>query len=356
MSAPLPPLPDAFRERLTDDLGAAEAGELADALADAPVRGLRRHPRRIDGAALQQATGWDLADVPWAPDGHVLGAEPRGVPAGRHPLHEAGAYYLQDPAAMAVVESVRDVLDVIDDGDDASGEAPWAIDLAAAPGGKATHLASLLDGRGVLVANDIHPTRVEALGRNLERWGARGTIIANEAPAALAAAWGPAFDLVVLDAPCSGEGMFRKSADARSMWSPAAVRTCSARQRDLFGDAVALLRPGGRLVYSTCTFAPEENEAVVAWALAAHPELELEPVELAGVDRGRPGWAPEGTPADVAARLVRTVRLWPHRQTGDGHFVARFVQGAFLGEGPLRVGSHVDPDLGTVLVSLRWSR
>ena len=141
--------------------------------------------------------------------------------------------------------------------------AEWVIDLAAAPGGKATHLASLMQNQGLLVANEVTGSRVRALGENLERLGVRHALITSESVQKLAARWGAVFDRVLLDAPCSGEGMFRKSAEAVSQWSEYLVQSCATRQDGLLADAAQLVRPGGVLVYSTCTFAPEENERVI---------------------------------------------------------------------------------------------
>ncbi|RME42407.1 MAG: hypothetical protein D6791_17775, partial [Chloroflexi bacterium] len=194
------------------------------------------------------------------------------------------------------------------------------LDLAAAPGGKATHIASLMQHEGLLVANDIHPKRVWELAGNLERWGARNVAITNESPERLADRLEGFFDRVLVDAPCSGEGMFRKSETARSEWEPALVRGCSVRQTAILKEAARLVRPGGLLGYSTCTFAPEENEAVVARFLREHPEFELvEPARAPEFARGRPDWVEEGL---RLPELERTVRLWPHQISGEGHFVA----------------------------------
>ena len=193
------------------------------------------------------------------------------------------------------------------------------LDLAAAPGGKATHIAALLDGEGLLVANEVIAGRVKALGENLERWGAANVVLTNDEPARLAERLGPVFDRVLLDAPCSGEGMFRKSPVALRAWSPEHVAGSAVRQGKILAEAARLVRPGGRLLYSTCTFAPEENEAQIARFLAAHPGWDLVGIpKRDGIAPGRPEWSgvPESHP------LERAARLWPHRLAGEGHFLA----------------------------------
>jgi NOL1/NOP2/fmu family ribosome biogenesis protein len=172
-----------------------------------------------------------------------------------------------------------------------------------------------------MVANELHHARVQALADNLDRWGSWRTAIASETVARLAARLPEAFDRVLLDAPCSGEGLFRRRPAAAAQWRPGHVRGSAERQRGLLADAARLVGPGGVLVYSTCTFAPEENEQQVAGFLAAHPGWELAEIPWhAGFAPGRPDWAPGGPP-----ELARTDRLWPHRLRGEGHFIAKLV-------------------------------
>ncbi len=284
-------------------LGAEADAFLASLQRPSPV-GLRVNTLKCNPERFQQLSPWRLGPVPWCASGFLLGdatARP-----GLHPLHRAGVYYLQDPSAMAVAEAATP-----EPGD-------WVIDLAAAPGGKATHLASLMK-RGLLVANEVTRGRVRALGENLERCGVRGALITQSGVGELARRWGAVFDRVLLDAPCSGEGMFRKSAEALSQWSTYLVRSCAARQNGLLAEAARLVKSGGVLVYSTCTFAPEENEAVVARFLRETPEFELEPLpHRSGVRPGRPDWI-----AEPSAGLEHTARFWPHLVPGEGHFVAR---------------------------------
>lgn len=229
---------------------------------------------------------------------------------GSHPYHAAGLYYLQEPSAMVVGSVMRPQ----------PGE--LVLDLAAAPGGKATHLITLMGDEGLLVANEVNAGRVRYLAENLERWGARNTLITNDTPERLAAAFGPVFDRVLVDAPCSGEGMFRRQGGFD--WSEAIVAACARRQTAILDTAADLVRPGGLLAYTTCTFSPEEDEAVVARFLATHADYELvAPPQYAGFAPGRPDWLePDWLPAGQAEQLRHAVRLWPHRFVGEGHFIA----------------------------------
>jgi 16S rRNA C967 or C1407 C5-methylase (RsmB/RsmF family)/NOL1/NOP2/fmu family ribosome biogenesis protein len=248
-----------------------------------------------------------LSPVPWCAEAFVLRAE-AGARPGKHPYHAAGLFYLQDPSAMAPVELL----------DPQPGEI--ILDLAAAPGGKSTHIAARMQGEGLLISNEVIHKRGWELAGNLERWGATNVAITTEPPERLAERWPGYFDAVMVDAPCSGEGMFRKSEAARQEWTPALVEGCALRQRGILDHAAALVKPGGRLVYSTCTFAPEEDEGAVAQFLDAHADFELiQPPRRPGFDRGRPEWLR----ADLQrAELAWCVRLWPYRAPGEGHFAA----------------------------------
>jgi NOL1/NOP2/sun family putative RNA methylase len=265
--------------------------------------GLRVNTLKTTPQEVQQRLGWSFEPVPWCATGLYV---PEGMRLGKHPYHAAGLYYLQEPSAMAVAEA----LDV--------QPGQHVLDLAAAPGGKATQIAALLQHRGLLVANEIDGGRVKALGENLERWGARNVVVANDTPERVADHFGAVFDRVLLDAPCSGEGMFRKNAAAQTEWSASHVQGCALRQERILNKAARLVKPGGRLVYSTCTFAPEENEKRIAAFLNAHKDWEL--VELPkqhGFQPARPAWA-----EPPLLELEHAVRLWPHRLRGEGHFIA----------------------------------
>ncbi len=243
--------------------------------------------------------------TPWCPNGYLL-PQDLEVNLAQHPYHAAGVYYLQEPSAMAPAEILSPQ----------PGER--VLDLCAAPGGKSTHIAALMNNTGLLVANDTHPRRARTLAMNLERCGVTCAVVLNETPERLAARWPGHFDRVLVDAPCSGQGMFRKSKPARAEWQPGRIKTDAARQAAILDAAAQLVRPGGVIVYSTCTFEPDENEGNVARFLQRHCDFELQAIEhQPGFAPGRPEWA-DGNPA-----LRKTVRLWPHLSVGEGHFVAK---------------------------------
>jgi NOL1/NOP2/sun family putative RNA methylase len=274
-----------------------------------PVDGLRTNSLKTSAQRLQDLLEVPLESIPWCQAGFRL---PRATKTGRRPYHAAGLYYLQEPSAMAVAEILSPQ----------PGER--ILDLSAAPGGKATHLAALMQNRGFLLANEIHAQRARELLENLERWGARNTAITNETPERLAEAFGAFFDRVLVDAPCSGEGMFRKSEAARRDWSPEFVRGCSLRQGEILKQAGRLVKPGGYLLYSTCTFNPLENETVVARFLDEFPEFSTAAVPARpGFEPGRPEWIEDAGISDRACQqLKHAVRIWPHTAPGEGHFMA----------------------------------
>nr|WP_281423170.1 RsmF rRNA methyltransferase first C-terminal domain-containing protein [Paenibacillus oenotherae] len=285
----------------------------------------RKYGFRVNGLKLStddylKLSPWGewLVPIPWAADGYYY---EEGDRPGKHPHYHAGFYYIQEPSAMVPAE----LLDV-QPGD-------RVLDLCAAPGGKSTQLAAKLQGSGILVTNDNARERTKALAKNIELAGIRNAVVLNEEPAALANVFEGWFDRILVDAPCSGEGMFRKDESMIGEWERHSVARCSVMQRDILRHAERMLAPGGTLVYSTCTFSPEENEAQIAELLAACPELDVVPVQLAhGWAPGRPEW----TNAEVIGRtssepeqeddrinsISGTVRLWPHLTEGEGHYAA----------------------------------
>lgn len=305
------PWPQAFAERMERLLGAADWTAF-QAVQDEPLcRGLRVNPLKMTAARLADALPFPLVRVPFAPDGFAV---PPGFRAGADPLHHAGAYYMQEPSAMSAVTIL------------APRPGERVLDLCAAPGGKTTQIAGALRGQGIIWANEVVRTRIPALCQNLERCGVRNAVVSCRDVQTLCSALPGWFDAVLVDAPCSGEGMFRKEPAALADWSLDAVRHCAARQRDILRAAATAVRPGGRLCYSTCTFAPEEDECQVAAFLAEHPDFEL--VD-SGVTFGRPGFAWDrvrdfGAEAGEAVPdLTRCRRIFP-ADGGEGHFVALF--------------------------------
>lgn len=301
---PLPP--QAFLDAVAPLLG-AEWDAFAATYAQPPVMGLRVNTLKLPASALRQRLApLNLEPVPWCPSGFYVNADAAaraGLRLGKSPLHAAGLYYLQDPSAMAAAAAL------------APQPGERVLDLCAAPGGKSTHLAAQMHNQGLLVANEMVPGRAAIVAENLERWGVRHAIVANETPARLAARWPGVFDCVLVDVPCSGEGMFRRllADGARVQWSAAQVSGCALRQSDILQAAAEMLRPGGRLVYSTCTFNVEENERVIARFLHDRSDFELAALP------GAPGWAPGLGPLAGHAGVAR---LWPQQAAGEGHFLA----------------------------------
>lgn len=327
------PIPEGFLNRMQSFLE-ADYNSFAESLRLQATSGLRANSFKVFPDKLLEMMPVELSPLPWCRTGFWLPAAeelPADFYLGKHPYHAAGLYYLQEPTAMAVVEML----------DPQPGER--VLDLAAAPGGKATHIVSRMGNSGLLVANDVHSQRVWELAENLERWGARNTIIFNETPERLAGQFPGFFDRVLLDAPCSGEGMFRKSDSARRDWSPGLVHSCASRQRTIIEQAAKLVRPGGTIVYSTCTFAPEENEAVIGGFMQDHPDFQIHlPPNLQGYSRGHPEWTGP-LPGSIADQLENTIRLWPHQLQGEGHFIARLDHTG--GRSGSRRGTHKNPRL-----------
>jgi NOL1/NOP2/sun family putative RNA methylase len=302
-------LPAAFLSKMAPLLG-DEYDEFVLSLQQQPLVGLRVNTLKISAEQFSQLSQYSLSPIPWCSCGFIVNEqklETQQIPPGKHPYHAAGVYYLQEPSAMAAAEALSPLL----------GEK--VLDLAAAPGGKATHLASLMKNTGVLVANEIHPRRVWDLAENLERCGITNAIVTNETPQRLADHFGEFFDRVMLDAPCSGEGMFRKSDIARKEWKPDLPSSCAVRQTGIIEQASRMVKPGGCLAYTTCTFSPEENEGVITKFLQQHPEFQLcSDLHIPGLLPAHPEWI--GLP--LSADLSQAKRIWPHRSPGEGHFLA----------------------------------
>ena len=295
-------LPVEFQNRMQEMLGEEYEAFLKGY--DKPrFHALRRNPLKIQKDEFLNIIPFELQEVPWAEHGYYY--ENTDQP-GKHEFHEAGLYYIQEPSAMSVVEYLE-----VKPGEQ-------VLDLCAAPGGKTTQIAGFMAGEGLLVCNEIHPQRAKILSENIERMGVKNALVTNETPQRLSAMFPGFFDKILVDAPCSGEGMFRKNEEALEEWSAENVQMCADRQDEILEEVAKMLRPGGRICYSTCTFAPAENEDCMARFITSHPEFHLVEVEKKGnMSSGNPKFA--NIPVEG---LEKTIRLWPHKLDGEGHFIA----------------------------------
>ena len=257
-------LPIRFLQRMEQMLGEEYPRFIESFSLGTRYHGLRVNPLKVtpEEFLARHSEGLHLSPIPWAAAGFYYDESDR---PGRSVLHEAGLYYIQEPSAMSAVEA----LDIHPD------EQLRVLDLCAAPGGKTTQIAGKMMGKGLLIANEIVPSRAKILSQNIERLGVPNALVLNETPARLAERYPCAFDRILVDAPCSGEGMYRKNEIAVTEWSEENVAHCAERQDEILTAAAEMLAPGGRLVYSTCTFAPVEDEGTIARFLAAHPEFSL---------------------------------------------------------------------------------
>lgn len=278
-----------------------------------PVSGaLRVNSAKIQPEQYEKISPWNLKEVPWIYNGYYY--EDACSPA-KHPHYYAGLYYLQEASAMTPASRLP-----VFPGD-------RVLDLCAAPGGKATELGARLEGKGFLLANDISNSRAKALLKNLELLGIPNIFVTSEEPEKLCDCYGEYFDKILLDAPCSGEGMFRKDPKMAAHWEEHGPAWYAPIQDRLADQAYRMLRPGGMMLYSTCTFSVEENERVILELTRRYPDLEILPVEP-----GYAGFAP-GIPVADREDLKDCIHIYPHRMRGEGHFLALLRKG---GEAPPR--------------------
>ncbi len=309
--------PKEFEARMRTLLGADYPAFAAAFEEDAPARGLRLNPLKLAPARARALLSDEITPVPFSPFGYALQSARK---AGNDPLHHAGVYYRQEPSAMSAVTALCPQ----------AGE--LVLDLCAAPGGKSTQIAAALGGEGLLWCNEYVRSRATPLMQNLERCGVRNAVVTSLDTAVLAEALEGMFDAVLCDAPCSGEGMFRKEEEALRGWSLENVQLCATRQRTILDAAARALRPGGRLLYSTCTFAPEENEQNAAWFLETHPDFEAG--DLTHLPFGQPAF-----PLSNAFPAAAGRRILP-QHGGEGHFLALFCK---KGDGAATPSPYIPP-------------
>lgn len=313
-------LPAAYEEKMKEMLG-EEYGDYAASLEREPCQGLRVNTAKLSVSDFLKLSPYELKPVDWCPNGFYY--EKNEKPA-KHPYYFAGLYYIQEPSAMTTAS----LLPV------AKGDI--VLDLCAAPGGKSTELAAKLNGTGLLVSNDISNSRAKALLKNIEMFGAGNTLITSEPPNVLAKRFPAFFDKILIDAPCSGEGMFRKQSNMTSAWENNGVSMFVNLQHSILKEAVTMLKPGGMIIYSTCTFSKEENEQSIEYLLSLDDTLSLMELPMFhGFDCGHPEWGKTKN-----KDLVKCRRLWPHRIAGEGHFAAMVKKEtpSFLGVSEVATG------------------
>lgn len=295
-------LPVEFEAKMRKLLG-EEFSSYEQHLDDPPYYGIRVNTLKISVTDFLKICPFNVTPVPWTDNGFYVSREER---PSRHPFYYAGLYYIQEPSAMTPASYLP-----VEPGDK-------VLDLCAAPGGKSTELGAKLKGKGILVSNDVSVSRTKALIRNIEMFGIRNSVVLCTEAKYMVPSLHGFFDKILIDAPCSGEGMFRKGSNELKNWEQKGSEPYAKLQREIVDDAVKLLKPGGMLLYSTCTFSPEENEQVIEYMLEHNDDLSLVPMKMCdGFDHGHPEWT-----LSKREDVKHCIRLWPHKIKGEGHFLA----------------------------------
>lgn len=292
-------LPEEFKTRMKS-LTDFDFDEFIQSYEKPAFRGLRVNKLKCSPEHFKEISPFGLKNIPFSKDGFYVGSEI----TGRHPWHHAGVFYMQEPSAMSAVTALQ------------VKPGMKVLDLCAAPGGKSTQIASCLMGQGLLISNEIVSSRASILLSNIERCGIRNTVVTCDTPAKICERFEGFFDRVLVDAPCSGEGMFRREPAAAREWNSASEAACAKRQSAIFETASRAVAEDGILVYSTCTFSPEENEGVVDSFLKSHDDFRIEAIDADFGRNGRSDWA------DASPELAQSRRVFP-MDGGEGHFVAR---------------------------------
>lgn len=304
-------LPVAFVEKMKNLLG-EEFEQYIKCYEEKRLYGLRVNTKKISVEEFQNICPFEIKPIPWIENGFYYDGE--NVQAAKHPYYFAGLYYLQEPSAMTPANCLP-----IEPGDK-------VLDVCAAPGGKATELGAKLQGQGVLMANDISNSRAKGLLKNLEVFGIGNVLVLSEEPGKLETYFPEYFDKILIDAPCSGEGMFRKDKKMIKAWEEHGPEFFAKIQRSIITQAARMLKPGGMLLYSTCTFDPEENEGTIEYLMEQYPEFKIKEISpYVGFACGKP----EVTNSKDSD-FEKTVRIWPHKMHGEGHYLALLQKGESL--------------------------
>lgn len=339
-------LPELFEQRMKKLLG-EEFKAYYSCFEKSYSVGVRVNTLKLTPERFAKICPFPIRRIPWIKKGFYYNEADQ--PA-KHPFYFGGLYYIQEPSAMTPAEFLP-----VNPGDK-------VLDLCAAPGGKSTEIGAALCGRGVLVSNDISNSRAKALLKNIELFGIRNAVVTSEAPVKLAKEFHGFFDKILVDAPCSGEGMFRKSPSIMKNWEQYGVEYYNKLQKEILPHAVSMLKSGGYLLYSTCTFSPEEDEGTIDWLLNHYPELEIVPLlsdemvnqihgsimtEVQGINDlsywgfsfGIPKWVPSDRD-----ELRHCIRLWPHKIDGEGHFLVLLRKKNDSSEEPEKIETFVSKD------------
>ncbi|MTI68162.1 MAG: NOL1/NOP2/sun family putative RNA methylase [Firmicutes bacterium] len=283
-----------------------EIKDFTESFNNETFKGLRINPLKISKKNFINISPFNLEEVPWCDKGFYI--KDTNLRPGKHPYYHCGLYYIQEPSAMIAVEALN------------PKPGDKVLDLCAAPGGKSTQIAAKLNNKGLLVSNDINPKRTKALEKNMKMFGVKNSIITNENPLNLSNHFKNYFDKILVDAPCSGEGMFKRDKKAIKEWNENTSKKYADIQRNILKNVSKMLKPEGILVFSTCTFSPKENEGTIKWLLENFNEFELIDIHIDNLENGL------SEAINASKDLEKTKRLWPHKINGDGHFVAKLMK------------------------------
>lgn len=295
-------LPDNFLKKmknlLKDEFDVFEKSFYND-----PYKGLRINTLKTNSETFEKISPFNVETVNWSKEGYYI-PNKKEVKPGKHPYYHCGLYYIQEPSAMLSVEVLN------------PNPGDKVLDICAAPGGKSTQICAKMKNRGVVISNDINPKRTIALLKNIEMFGITNCVVTNTTPEKLEGIFEGYFDKILIDAPCSGEGMFRKDVKNVKKYKDDGIEDYCNMQKNILNHIPKMLKPGGKIVYSTCTFSPEENEGIMNWFINEYPQFKLLDIDINDLENGRPDWI------NGDDQLSKSKRAWPHKLKGEGHFIA----------------------------------